>query len=122
MANILLIDDDEDIHEIVHAFLSPCKHELSCASSGQAGLDRIAAATPDLIILDLAMPTMSGKQTYLQIRENPATSATPIMIMSVHADHEVTPDMKADPNVSTLLKPINLEQLVDAVSEALKSA
>lgn len=122
MANILLIDDDEDIHEIVHAFLSPCKHELSCASSGQAGLDLIAAAVPDLIILDLAMPTMGGHETYLNIRENPATSATPVMILSVHADHEVTPDMEADPHVSTLLKPINLEQLIDAVSKALKTA
>ena len=122
MANILLIDDDTDIHEIVRAFLSASAHTLQCANSGQSGLDMISNQTPDLVILDLAMPTMSGQETYAQIRANPNTVNTPIMIMSVHADNEITAEMKDDRHVSTLLKPIDLTHMIAAVDAALELA
>ncbi|MEG3618849.1 response regulator [Magnetovibrio sp. PR-2] len=120
MANLLLIDDDLDIHEIVRAFLGASGHDLRCADSGRRGLELIAEETPQLIILDLAMPTMSGQETYAKIRANPATIMTPVLIMSVHADHEITPDMRHDGHVSALLKPIDLVLLTEAVSAALE--
>ena len=122
MANILLIDDDMDFHEIVRAFLSPSDHKLRCAASGLAGLDLLNTGATDLIILDLAMPTMGGQETYTLIRANPSHASTPIVIMSVHADHNITPDMKADPHVSTVLKPIDFSQLTEAVNAALQKA
>ena len=120
MANILLIDDDDDFHEIVRVFLSQTQHSLSCASSGQAGLELIADKTPDLIILELAMPVMGGLETYDAIRTQDATRNTPILILSVHADHEVTPSMRQDPLASSLMKPIDQARFLEALEAILK--
>lgn len=80
MADILLIDDDENIHQIVSLFLEDDQHHVSCVSSGQSGLDYASHNNLDLIILDLGMPGMDGIETYRAIRADPASRTTPIMI------------------------------------------
>ncbi|MBL4615870.1 MAG: response regulator [Magnetovibrio sp.] len=119
MADILLIDDDVNIHQIVSLFLEDDDHNVSCVSSGQSGLDYAAHNNLDLIILDLGMPGMDGIETYRAIRANPASHQTPIMIFSVHERSELSEDICADDSVQFLNKPVNMAQLKSSVREAL---
>ena len=61
MAHLLLIDDDPDLlpEQVAHVFPAP-KHRVEIAHTGAAGLKRVAAACPDVILLDLRLPDQSG--------------------------------------------------------------
>lgn len=122
MANILLIDDDQDFHEIVSLFLSDTPHKLTCASSGQLGINIAAQNPPDLIILDIAMPGMDGTETCEKLRALPNADKTRIMIMSVHAKNELREGICKgceESWVSYITKPIDMNSLLDAVERAL---
>ncbi|MCW8915018.1 MAG: response regulator [Magnetovibrio sp.] len=122
MANILLIDDDRDFHEIVSLFLSNTPHKITCASSGQLGINIAAQNPPDLIILDIAMPGMDGTETCEKLRALPNAGKTHIMIMSVHSKGELRSGICTgclDAAVSYITKPVDMNVFITAVDNAL---
>ncbi|MBE5827478.1 MAG: response regulator [Butyrivibrio sp.] len=70
MSNILLIDDDEDMLSITGRWLEKAGHSVVKTVSGEEALKQIAANKPDLILLDYAMPVMSGPAVLKSIRSN----------------------------------------------------
>jgi len=119
MANILLIDDDTNIHQIVSLFLENAGHTVSCVTNGPSGLDFAAHNDVNLIILDLAMPGMDGVETFHQLQNNPATKAIAVMILSVHEESELPEAICKQGCVAFVTKPVNMEQLIVSVEEAL---
>jgi DNA-binding response OmpR family regulator len=80
---LLLIDDDEDLREIVHATLSKIAGlEVLVAESGQAGLDLAHREHPDAILLDVMMPGMDGEAVLHQLQSQPATAEIPVIFMT----------------------------------------
>ena len=59
-SRILVIDDDDDIRGLVRALLERAGHEVSDAAGGHAGLRDLYSSSPDLVILDVAMPGLDG--------------------------------------------------------------
>lgn len=82
MVRITLVDDDKDICMLVHHRLSTMGMDVDVHFDGKSGLDAIVANPPDLAIIDVMMPVMTGLEVTRALRANPATKDLPIVIFS----------------------------------------
>jgi len=80
--NILCIDQDRDFLESLTAMLTAAGYRITCAQSGKEGLDDAFHATPDLIILDLAVSDIGYFEMFSALRNNPQTADVPIIILT----------------------------------------
>ena len=123
---ILYVDDEPDIREVVDISLSlhPDFEVRECASGAEA----IAAAaewSPALILLDVIMPKMDGPTTLAQLRENPQTSAIPVLFMTARAQTREVEHMIALGAEGVIAKPFDPMTLAFVVRnhlDALKVA
>ena len=69
MKRILVVDDDENVRESFLATLEPLGYEVTLASGGQEGLESAKSNKPDLIFLDLKMPSMNGAETLERLQD-----------------------------------------------------
>ena len=86
MARILVVDDHEETRYLLQRVLSHFGHEVACASEGKGALEALSANIPDLMILDLSMPGVSGADVLCEIRANPRTASLPVIIFSAYPD------------------------------------
>ncbi len=121
MSKILVIDDDETILLIFRTHLAKDGHTVETAADGMEGLAKVPAFRPDLILLDINMPRMSGFEVAKRLKENPGTKSIPIFIMT---------SLKQEANIKKgyelgieeyLTKPTNIEHLKLRVNKFLKS-
>jgi len=96
MAKILIVDDNEDNRALLAYLLDRRGHTTVLAASGEAGVEAAASEVPDLILMDLAMPTMDGHAAARRIRTQDALASTPILAMSAVYR---TPHMSSGPEV-----------------------
>ena len=114
---ILVVDDDPQIRRVVRVILVGENYEVVDARSGEAALLRFREFMPDLVLLDLNMPGMSGLQTCRAIRE---TSDVPIIVLTVRHEEEQkveTLDAGADDYVT---KPFGKQELLARIRAALR--
>jgi two-component system, NtrC family, response regulator AtoC len=119
MATLLLIDDDPDLlrDRVIHAFPAPA-HRVEIAQTGAEGLERVAAACPDVILLDLRLPDHSGLDVLRQVRRIDAR--IPVVMVTVARSSDSAIEAMRQGAYDYLLKPIDLQKLDRVVSEALK--
>ena len=79
---ILVVDDAETIRKIAGELLTSAGYHVLKAQDGQQALKLIHRERPDLIVLDLVMPEMSGFDVFREIRQDPRVKHIPILIMS----------------------------------------
>ncbi len=79
---ILIVDDDVDTLRLVGLMLQRQGYQISAATNGKQGLSKAIEEQPDLILLDVMMPDMDGYEVTRQLRQNPVTAATPIMLFT----------------------------------------
>jgi two-component system KDP operon response regulator KdpE len=106
---VLVIDDEPQIRRALRVFLEHNNHQVFLASSGEEGLDQAVANSPELVILDLAMPGISGYEVCRQLR---TWTKTPIIVLSVRdreEDKVKALDMGAD---DYLTKPFGMGELL----------
>lgn len=100
---VLIIDDDRAATDLIEVILENEGYEVRKAFSGKAGLEMAVNENPDLIILDLIMPEMSGVSVAYQLKQNPITRGTPIIILtSMEIDEETRAQLGA--HVSGLMR------------------
>lgn len=117
--HILVIDDEPQILRALRTILSERRFRVSTASRGEEGLALAAASPPDLIILDLGLPDMSGLEVCAQLR---AWTQTPIIVLSVRdaePDKVAALDRGAD---DYLTKPFGIEELLARIRVSLRHA
>ncbi|TWT55920.1 response regulator [Allorhodopirellula solitaria] len=117
---ILIADDNAANRELLEAYLVRVECELETAIDGADTLAKVESFHPDLILLDVMMPRLSGFEVCKQIKENPATSQ--IMILMVTALSELG-DIERAVSAGTddfLSKPVNRIELVKRVENMLK--
>jgi signal transduction histidine kinase/CheY-like chemotaxis protein/ligand-binding sensor domain-containing protein len=98
---LLLIDDDVTIHDLLEHELSREGYSLEKAFTGVEGLERAEALRPDVIILDLAMPGLSGYQVAELLRQRETTARIPIVVLTAK---ELTDDDRAQLRHEVVIK------------------
>ncbi len=79
---ILLVDDEADFREIFSARLTAAGYRVEVAEDGKAGIEKAKALNPDLILMDMRMPNMSGGDALLTLKGDPATANTKVLFLS----------------------------------------
>lgn len=79
---ILIIEDDKFLRELISKKLNDDGFEAHEAVDGEAGLKQIKQIKPDLILLDLILPSIDGFEVLSRMREDPSISSTPVIILS----------------------------------------
>lgn len=80
--HIMVVDDAADVRETLGRLLEAHGFHVSLASDGQQALRGLQAAVPDLIIIDLEMPNIDGRELIRRIRDSPAWSHLPAILSS----------------------------------------
>ena len=120
MHRILIADDNDANRELLEAYLIKIECETETSIDGQDTLDKIESFKPDLVLLDVMMPKLSGFEVCKQIKDNPETKR--IMVLMVTALNELG-DIERAVNSGTddfLSKPVNRVELTKRVENMLK--
>jgi CheY-like chemotaxis protein len=111
---VLVVDDDPDIRSTIREILEDEGYCVLDAANGLEALGRLRGErAPDLILLDLSMPVMSGAEFRTEQRKDPALSSIPVVVVTAVG----SPDVKVSPlEVDAFLrKPVELEELLGTV-------
>jgi CheY-like chemotaxis protein len=117
---ILIADDNQPNRELLEAYLADVDCEVAHAADGQDTLTKVKSFQPDLILLDVMMPKLSGFEVCQKLKAVPATST--IMVLMVTALNE-TGDIERAVKAGTddfLSKPVNKVELLKRVENMLK--
>lgn len=114
---ILIVDDDQDIVNALDAILRMEGYEVEIALNGADCIGLVKASKPDLILLDLMLPDMHGREVAFRLRADKLLNGTPIVVMSASRDaQEVAQAIDA---TACIDKPFEVADLLKAVSEGL---
>lgn len=117
---ILIADDTPQAAELLEAYLGDCGYELCIASDGEQTLQRVADWHPDLILLDIMMPRISGFEVCKRLRADPATrDLVVLMVTALNQPSDVEKAVEAGTD-DFLTKPINKTELLHRVRSLLR--
>ena len=85
MARILVVEDSPDIRALIRMLLEPAGHEVLAAADGREGVEASRREWPDLVLMDLSLPVLSGWEAARQIKSDPATSHITVLAVTAHA-------------------------------------
>lgn len=117
---ILIVDDDPMVIKALTKLFEKRAFEVECATNGfQAGV-LAKQFNPDLMILDIVMPEMDGKEVCKYIKENDTTSHIRILILTGHATDEIEDEMLDNGADAFMEKPVDNEDLMYLVEDLLR--
>lgn len=120
MKRILIIEDDRDIVELVRYNLANEGFQVNAAFDGNTGLSTLKKTPPDLLLLDLMLPKMSGLDICREIRKDDSLNRLPVLMLTARgdeADRVVGLEMGADDYVT---KPFSPRELMARVQAAIR--
>jgi two-component system alkaline phosphatase synthesis response regulator PhoP len=120
-ARILITEDNPQGAELLEAFLSETPHETKVAANGEEALRLVTDWKPDVVLLDIMMPRLSGFEVCRSIRANPATRNIGVIMVTAldqHADIDRAVDVGTD---DFLTKPIHKAELLLRVRGLLRA-
>lgn len=122
MAKILVADDERDIRELIGFTLRFAGFEVVLVADGIEAVARALLEQPDLILLDVRMPRVTGYDVCRQLKENPATSAIPIVFLSAKGQvGEIKKGLDSGA-VDYIVKPFAPDDLTNQVRDILQRA
>lgn len=120
MAKILIVEDERDIRDLIAFTLRFAGHEIITAVNGEEAYILAKEVLPDLILMDVRMPKMTGYEACKVIRNDKSTENIPVVFLSAKGQEaEVQTGMEAGA-VDYILKPFSPDQLTNRVQAILK--
>ena len=119
-SHILVVDDEPDILELTRFALSQDGFDVATAATGGEALEQLRRRRPDLVVLDLMLPDMSGKDVCRQLKADEETSNIPVMMVTARGeevDRIIGFELGADDYVT---KPFSIRELVLRVAAVLR--
>lgn len=117
---VLIVDDEPVNQELLEAFLIGCDYDLDFAADGAEALEKVKSFEPDLVLLDVMMPKTSGFEVCEQIKSDPTTAGTMVLMVTALGelgDVERAVKVGCDDYLS---KPVNKPELLKRVENMLK--
>jgi signal transduction histidine kinase len=115
---VLVVEDDADVRRVIVECLDLIGYEVTEAHNGSAGLAAIASDKPDLLVVDYAMPDMTGAEVISKARE--MVGDLPVILATGYADMTAVERLAGKPAI--LRKPFDMHSLGTAVASALQAA
>ena len=121
MHRILAVDDDKDILEVLQFILEDSGYEVDTLSDGHYLFDKIKAMSPDLILLDIMLGNLDGRELCKNVKDKEETHDIPVILIS--ASHNVAGSMnkKGGPD-AFIAKPFDINELLDTIKLQLSAA
>ena len=119
-AKILIAEDERDIRELVKYSLTFAGFEVIEASNGIEAVDRTVAEKPDLILMDVRMPKMTGYEACKQLKAMDEVKDIPVIFLSAKGQESEIQQGLDVGAVEYILKPFAPDYLTDRVNEVLK--
>ncbi len=121
MRRILAVDDDKDILDVLQHILEDSGYEVDTLSDGHFLFDKIEAHEPDLILLDIMLGNMDGRELCKDVKQKLETHDIPVILIS--ASHNVSGAMNQSGAPDGFLeKPFDIDDLLDAIKLHLRAA
>jgi diguanylate cyclase (GGDEF)-like protein len=117
---VLVADDDAPTRDLIHMALREANYECVLAADGKAALELARAIHPDLVVLDVGMPLLSGDEVHRELRRDPRTRYTPVVFVTAKG---TTADMAARLRNGAddyIAKPFDIDELVARIAAALR--
>lgn len=120
-SKVLIVDDNAQNLELIEAYLEELENVTTLsAANGQECLDKVASERPDLILLDVMMPRMSGYEVCKKLKSDPDTRHIPIiMVTALHEMGDVERGVEVGTN-DFISKPVNRVDLLSRVRSLLR--
>lgn len=119
MAKILIAEDERDIRDLIAFTLQYAGHEVITTSNGEEALQAVRAHKPQLVLLDVRMPRLTGYEVCKEIKADPQTQAIPVIFLSAKGQEaEIRSGLEAGAE-QYLLKPFSPDQLIEQVNKIL---
>jgi len=115
-SDVLVVDDDAGVRELLRQTLTDAGHEVRVASHGLQAVSMIRSRKPDLVVLDVMMPGLTGYDVAAMLRNDPHTENLPIVILSVVYDRDRHESLGIDRYLSKPLREDELLRAIDDVS------
>lgn len=114
--SVLIVEDDRQLRDLYRSALRNAGYEVGAVEDGTDALRRLEEWTPDVVVLDLSLPRLPGRDLFHELRSRRETRLTPIVIVT----GSDASDLDHTSFASILRKPIALDGLVEAVDNALR--
>jgi len=120
MAKILIAEDERDIRDLITFTLRFAGHDVVAAANGEEAVEKALKEKPDLVLMDVRMPRMTGYEACKKMKSEESIKHIPIIFLSAKGqDSEVTAGLDAGA-VEYILKPFSPDQLTERVRTILK--
>ena len=115
---VMVIDDEPDMIFMLKSILEKNGYEVMSAGDGLTALHLLRTQAPDLFIVDLTMPGMSGWQFNMKLRQDPRFKTTPVIVLSGLIERDSKPE-KFELASAYMVKPFDIFTLLEKVKELL---
>ncbi len=116
---MLIVDDDKVIQQLLEVNLELEGYDIQTASDGEEALEKVGSFRPDLILLDVMMPKLDGREVCRRIKADPVTRNMPIIFLSARAqDMDVSSGIELGAS-AYVTKPFDPVDLIGTVSRVL---
>jgi two-component system, OmpR family, KDP operon response regulator KdpE len=116
---VLVVDDDPIMHRVLQHYLERRGYRLLNAKGGHEALEIATREVPDLILLDVGMPDMSGLTALRHLKDNEKTRATPVIVITSHADRATHVESEVFGAAAFLTKPFRSADLLQLLLKIL---
>jgi DNA-binding response OmpR family regulator len=116
---VLVVDDDPLTQRVLKYYLERAGYEILVASSGREAIRMAKHYLPKLIILDLMLPDIDGREVLRQVQRTESTKSIPVVLLSGNTDLATTEESLQSGATQVLVKPINPEQLIAVLRHVL---
>ena len=118
MALIVVADDDVDIRDLVEFKLAALGHQIVTVADGSSAVEACRETQPDLAVLDIMMPGLTGLEAVRELRSTPALKDIPVILLTARAQHSDVQtgfDLGADDYITKPFSPKELASRVEAL-------
>ena len=122
MASILVIEDYNDNRIVIELILRDAQYDVRSASDGLSGVRLAVSNSPDVILMDLALPHLDGWEATRRLKANPLTRHIPVIAFTAQLDRDSI-DRAVDAGcIAIVAKPFDIDALLGKISSVLPAA